>query len=87
MSDPTAPPLEDYSHGTWQCARAGCSNDSAWQVNWRNPRIHTIKRIKVWVACDEHVEFLRDYLDTRGFPVVVTPIGTYPGALPEVPAS
>ena len=74
---------EDYSQGTWQCARAGCLEDSAWQVNWRNPRIHSADRIKVWVACDEHVEFLRDYLDTRGFPVVVTPIGTYPEALPE----
>ena len=87
MSDPTAPPLEDYSVGVWQCARAGCVNDSAWQVNWRNPRIHTIKRIKVWVACNEHVEFLRDYLDTRGFPVVVTPIGSYPDALPEARGS
>ena len=87
MSDPTAPPLEDYSVGTWQCARAGCVSDASWQVNWRNPRIHTLARIKVWVACDEHVEFLRDYLDSRGFPVVVTPLGTYPEALPTVPGS
>lgn len=74
---------EDYSVGVWQCARAGCVSDAAWQVNWRNPRIHTPDRIKVWVACDEHVEFLRDYLDSRGFPVIVTPIGTYPESLPE----
>ena len=87
MSDPTAPPLEDYSVGSWQCARAGCVSDASWQVNWRNPRIHTLARIKVWVACDEHVEFLRDYLDSRGFPVVVTPLGTYPEALPTVPGS
>jgi hypothetical protein len=87
VSDPTAPPLEDYGVGTWQCARAGCLNDAFWQVNWRNPRIHTLARIKVWVACDEHVEFLRDYLDSRGFPVVVTPLGTYPDALPPVPGS
>ena len=74
---------EDYSQGTWQCARAGCTEDAAWQVNWRNPRIHSADRIKVWVACNEHVEFLRDYLDTRGFPVLVTPLGTYPQSLPE----
>jgi len=87
VSDPTDPPREDYAHGTWQCARASCVADAAWQVNWRNPRIHTATRIKVWVACDEHVEFLRDYLDSRGFPVVVTPLGTYPDGLPAVPAS
>jgi hypothetical protein len=74
---------EDYSVGVWQCARAECTADATFQVNWRNPRIHTPERIKVWVACDDHVEFLREYLDSRGFPVVVTPIGTYPESLPQ----
>lgn len=74
--------IDDYSTGTWQCARAGCVDDAAWQVNWRNPRIHTPDRIKVWVACPEHVDFLHDYLDSRGFPVVVTALGTTPDALP-----
>lgn len=77
--------IEDYSQGTWQCARAGCVEDAAWQVNWRNPRIHSADRVKVWVACQDHVEFLRDYLDSRGFPVVVTALGTYPETLPQVP--
>jgi len=58
-----------------RCSRAGCREDAAWNVNWRNPRIHSIDRVKVWLACDEHGEYLRDYLDTRGFPVVVTPLG------------
>lgn len=49
--------------------------DAAWNVNWRNPRIHPEDRVKVWLACDEHVDYLRDYLETRDFPVVVTPIG------------
>ena len=73
---------DDYSTGSWQCARAGCLNDAAWQVNWRNPRIHTADRVKVWVACPEHKEFLHDYLDTRGFPVVVTALGMTPDSLP-----
>ena len=42
-------------------------------VNWRNPRIHSADRVKVWLACDDHVDYLRDYLATRDFPVVVTP--------------
>jgi hypothetical protein len=58
-----------------RCSRAGCRADAAWAVNWRNPRIHTADRVKVWLACDEHGEYLRDYLDSRGFPVVVTPLG------------
>ena len=41
------------------------------QVVWRNPRIHAADREKIWLACDEHVHFLRDYLAARDFPVTV----------------
>jgi hypothetical protein len=41
------------------------------QVVWRNPRIHAPDREKVWLACDEHVGFLHDYLAARDFPVTV----------------
>ncbi|WP_411698366.1 hypothetical protein [Conyzicola sp.] len=58
-----------------RCSRSGCRSEAVWNVNWRNPRIHPIDRVKVWLACDEHSEYLRDYLDTRGFPVAVTPLG------------
>jgi hypothetical protein len=44
-------------------------------VNWRNPRIHDISRVKVWRACDEHRDYLAHYLETRDFPVVVTAAG------------
>ena len=60
---------------TERCSRAGCSEDATWNVNWRNPRIHSEDRVKVWLACDEHVEYLREYLATRDFPVIVTPLG------------
>ena len=59
-----------------RCSKAGCREDAAWNVNWRNPRIHTPDRVKVWLACDEHRDFLHDYLATRGFPVVTTRVGT-----------
>lgn len=62
--------LEPSSH---PCSRAGCRTDASWQVIWRNPRIHTPDRRKVWLACDEHREFLRDYLAARDFPVGVEP--------------
>ena len=61
---------------TPQCSRAGCSEPATLAINWRNPKIHTRDRVKIWLACDEHREFLHDYLATRGFPVVTTPLGT-----------
>ncbi len=57
------------------CSRAGCSSPATAQVNWRNPRIHGIDRVKVWLACAEHRDFLADYLSSRDFPVEVTGVG------------
>lgn len=66
-----------------QCSAAGCSSAAAWRVNWRNPRIHASDRVKVWLACDEHRASLRDYLGTRGFPVVVTSLDRPVEAVPD----
>jgi hypothetical protein len=54
-----------------KCSRAGCRADARWLVVWRNPRIHTPDRRKLWAACDDHVDYLRDYLATRDFPVAI----------------
>lgn len=68
--------FETGDAGTAQrCSRAGCREAASWNVNWRNPRIHDVDRVKVWLACDEHREFLSQYLTTRDFPVLVTPLG------------
>ncbi|MCR2809864.1 MULTISPECIES: hypothetical protein [unclassified Microbacterium] len=56
------------------CSRAGCRAAARWRVEWRNPKIHAIDRRKVWVACDEHRDYLRDYLAAREFPVQVRPL-------------
>ncbi|WP_417562743.1 hypothetical protein [Microbacterium sp.] len=55
------------------CSRAGCRNAATTQIVWRNPRIHTAERRKIWLACDEHAGFLHDYLASRRFPVEVSP--------------
>jgi len=55
----------------FECSRAGCRSAATQQVVWRNPRIHAADREKIWLACDEHVGFLRDYLAARDFPVTV----------------
>ena len=54
------------------CSRAGCRAPAVWRIDWRNPRIHTEDRRKSWVACDEHVGYLREFLAARSFPVEVT---------------
>ncbi|MDI2098149.1 hypothetical protein QF206_04110 [Klugiella sp. YN-L-19] len=65
------------------CSRAGCGAAAAWCINWRNPRIHPESRVKIWLACDDHRDWLRDYLAARAFPVVVTPIDEPLERLPE----
>ncbi|WP_292836022.1 hypothetical protein [Microbacterium sp.] len=57
------------------CSRAGCRAEAVRQVVWRNPRIHTADRRKIWAACAEHVDYLRDYLAARDFPVEVVEFG------------
>lgn len=56
------------------CSRAGCRAAATWRIDWRNPRIHAADRRKTWVACDEHRDYLRDFLAARDFPVAVAPL-------------
>lgn len=51
------------------CSRRGCGAAATRAVLWRNPRIHAQDRTKVWLACDEHEEVLREHLALRAFPV------------------
>jgi hypothetical protein len=72
---------------TPRCSRAGCDSTATTTVNWRNPKIHGVDRIKVWLACDEHRDFLRDFLEARNFPVVLAPFGTPVTDLSNAPGS
>lgn len=53
------------------CSRAGCSLTAGWRIEWRNPKIHAADRVKVWLACDEHRDYLENFLASRDFPVNV----------------
>lgn len=71
-----------------QCSRAECRADAEVSVVWRNPKIHGPDRRKVWLACAEHADYLRDFLASRAFPVTVVD-GVVDGsgvALPEASA-
>ncbi len=60
------------------CSRAGCRAHATHRIDWRNPRIHAEDRRKTWLACDEHVGFLRDFLAARDFPLEVSPLEDAP---------
>ena len=64
------------------CSRANCRETAVWRIEWRNPKIHAEDRVKVWLACDEHVDFLREFLAARDFPLRVVAVGA--GTAPQV---
>ncbi len=66
-----------------RCSRSGCREKADWAVNWRNPRIHGPERVKVWLACNEHRDFLYDYVAARNFPVTITPAGVVVERIPD----
>ncbi|QTV80804.1 hypothetical protein [Microbacterium sp. NIBRBAC000506063] len=53
------------------CSRAACRARATHEIVWRNPRIHDEGREKIWLACEEHRDFLSEYLRARDFPVTV----------------
>ncbi|KAA9110836.1 hypothetical protein [Microbacterium rhizomatis] len=71
----------DPGASTAECSRAGCREHASWRITWRNPRIHTGDRRKIWVACDDHVEYLRAFLAAREFPVSVSALTSAGGVL------
>ncbi len=60
-----------------ECSRAGCLREADWALRWRNPRIHTEDRRKTWLACGEHRDYLRDFLEARSFPLEVLPLSEF----------
>ncbi|QBF45886.1 hypothetical protein [Janibacter limosus] len=60
------------------CSRKACRQQATRAVLWRNPRIHDESRRKVWLACDDHEEVLRDHLAVRGFPVTTCAVDEIP---------
>lgn len=51
--------------GAPKCSRKGCRGAATIQLLWNNPKIHTPERRKIWLACDEHADWLENYLSER----------------------
>jgi hypothetical protein len=57
------------------CSAKGCRALATTDLTWRNPRIHQEPgRVKHWLACDEHAEFLADFLARRSFLLERSPL-------------
>ncbi|WP_336659336.1 hypothetical protein [Leucobacter sp. USHLN153] len=59
----------------FECSRAGCRAAAEWAILWRNPKIHAPERRKTWLACEDHREVLREFLEARDFPLEVREVG------------
>jgi hypothetical protein len=58
-----------------QCSAKGCRAVATIDLSWRNPRIHAAARVKHWLACPEHADYLADFLARRGFLLARDPLG------------
>ncbi|MGH3329021.1 MAG: hypothetical protein ACRDPT_14725 [Streptomycetales bacterium] len=61
------------------CSARGCRADARWVVAWNNPKVHTPERIKTWLACDDHREWLAGFLQARNFLREVVPVAEWRG--------
>ena len=48
------------------CSAKGCRRSGTWALLWNNPKLHPPERRKTWLACEDHLEHLSRYLDSRG---------------------
>ncbi|MDO4898936.1 MAG: acetone carboxylase [Rothia sp. (in: high G+C Gram-positive bacteria)] len=62
--------------GFLKCSRKGCLTEAKLQVLWNNPKIHEPSRRKVWLACEEHADYLQNFLVARGFWQATEPLPT-----------
>ncbi len=60
------------------CSAKGCQSTATEALLWNNPKLHTVERRKVWLACGEHVEHLSQFLSMRGFLKQVVPVDEIP---------
>ena len=66
------------------CSRAECASTRRPIPSTGEIRRSTrFDRVKVWHACDDHVDYLHDYLASREFPVLVAPLGTSSISVPS----
>ena len=69
--------VEDYDEAALQCSSKGCRAAAVYQLRWNNPQLHSPEARKTWLACEEHRDWLSDFLRARGF---LRDVGKLPSA-------
>ena len=54
------------------CSARECTNAARYRIDWSNPAIHRA-RTKTWLACENHLAYLENYLKYRSFPFTISP--------------
>ncbi len=49
------------------CSASRCHAPATWKLLWNNPKLHEPDRRKVWLACDDHLDSLSEFLGHRSF--------------------
>ena len=49
------------------CSAKGCQQTALYAVVWNNPKVHAPEREKTWLSCEEHRDWLSNFLDKRDF--------------------
>ncbi len=76
MSSDTSPMSTEIPH----CSAKGCRQLAIWVLAWNNPKLHTPERRKTWLACEEHREYLSEFLNLRGFLKDTVPLAEWEAA-------
>lgn len=63
----------------FKCSARGCHADANWALRWNNPKLHTPDRRKIWLACQEHLQYLTDFLGARDFLKDTIPVAELDG--------
>ena len=62
-----------------QCSAKECREFATRALLWNNLRVHSPERKKTWLACDEHLDYLRDFLTLRDFFITDVSVDEIPG--------
>ncbi len=58
------------------CSARQCEKDATGAIVWSNPKIH-YGRTKTWLCCEDHRQFLTEYLAYREFPTRYEELSTF----------
>lgn len=78
--------FEESGPASVECSAKGCRAPAVYQLQWNNPKLHPPEVRKTWLACEEHQDWLSDFLRARGFLRDVSKLPSAPGgAAPATP--